>query len=225
MRENFLTIPDAPRYEINSDLICRVKATGQILTLQNDNKNFRHYSLRSTDKRWCIKRSPETLRRQAVEAAKPQKQFQPIPSTDGKYEISIKGVVRNAHSKQILKRKGHGKCVNLWLDGRKAIVRCVADLLWEVHGIIVKRRFCPVPVSAENKHGKFFFSDMKSCARFLAGKIPYSFSKIYRLIFTRKPAVGEWTITYFDQHPADVKWKSYGLTALARRQHRAEAKP
>ena len=34
MRENFLTIPDAPRYEINSDLICRVKATGQILTLQ-----------------------------------------------------------------------------------------------------------------------------------------------------------------------------------------------
>lgn len=138
MRENFLTIPDAPRYEINSDLICRVKATGRILTLQNDYKNFRHYSLRRPDKRGTFKRSPGTLRRQAVEFAKPQKTFLPIPSTGSKYEINTRGVVRNARSKKILKRKGHGKCVELWFSGRKAVNRCVADLLWEVHGIIKK---------------------------------------------------------------------------------------
>lgn len=64
---------------------------------------------------------------------------------------------------------------------------------------------------------------MKSCARFLAGKILYSFSKIYRLIFTRKPTVGDWTITYLDEQYADGKWKSYGLSALARRQGKMEA--
>lgn len=223
MRENFLTIPDAPRYEINSDLICRVKATGQILTLQIDYKNFCYYSLRRPDKLWCIKRSPKTLRRQAVEAAKLQKQFLPIPSTGGRYEISLKGVVRNARLKQILKRKGKGKCIELWFSGRKSIMRCVADLLWEVHGIIKKRRFRPVRVSVENRHGKFFFQNMKSCARFLVDKIRYSFSKIYRLIFTRKPVVGDWTVTYLDEQFADVNWKSYVLSGLARRQAKLEA--
>lgn len=193
MLENFLPIPDAPNYEINSELICRNRKTKKVLTLQTDYKNFKYYSLRVTGSRVCIQRSPKTLRAQAVEAAKPKISFEPIPSTDGRYEINERGVVRNAQSKKIL--KSHDNCV--WLRvGEKCVVRCVADLLWEVHGQIIKRRYRPQPCTAENAQGKFFFSNMKACARFLTPKVFFSVSCIEQRLCRRVPAIGEWKITY-----------------------------
>lgn len=41
VRENFLPIPDAPNYEINSQLIMRNRKTKQILSLYSDYKNFK----------------------------------------------------------------------------------------------------------------------------------------------------------------------------------------
>lgn len=196
MRENFLTIPVAPNYEINSQLICRVKATGQVLKLQIDYKNFRHYSLRRPDKRGTIKRSPKTLRRLAVEAANPKKNFSPIPSLGYRYEINSRGVVRNAKTKQVLKRKGHGKSVEVHSGERKYITRAIADLLWEAHGIIKKRRFRPVPCSAENHCGKFFFPNLKACARFLAPKVHFTVSWVHQNLTRRAASFCGWKFSY-----------------------------
>ena len=199
MIENFLTIPDAPNYEINSQLVCRNRKTKKLLTLQTDYKNFKHYSLRVTGSKVCIKRSPRTLRNQAVDAANPQVSFEPIPSLDYRYEINERGKVRNAQSKQILKTKSRGKCVNLHLGERKFICRCVADLLWEVHGRIPKRRFRPCPCSAENDTGKFFFPNMKACARFLAPKLFFSVGWIAARLNRREPIIDGWKITYYKE--------------------------
>ena len=196
MIENFLTIPVAPNYEINSQLICRVKATGQVLKLQNDYKNFRYYSLRRPDKRGTIKRSPKALRQLAVEAANPKKTFSPIPSLDYRYEINMRGVVRNAKTKQVLKRKGHGKCIVVHSGERKYTTRAIADLLWEVHGIIKKRRFRPVPCSAENHCGKFFFPNLKACARFLAPKLHFSVGWVQQILTRRAASFCGWQFSY-----------------------------
>ena len=153
MIDNFLTIPDAPNYEINSNLLCRNKLTKHLLTLQLRPGMAPYYSLRNKEKtKFTIKRSPKTLRKQAVAAAKPDI-FEPIPSANGKYEISPRGVVRNSKTKHILKRKGHGHCVGLRLANGFYVTRAIKDLLWEVHGIIKPRRFRPQPCSAENRLG------------------------------------------------------------------------
>lgn len=36
MKDDFLTIPDAPNYEINSEFVCRNKNTGEIFKLETD---------------------------------------------------------------------------------------------------------------------------------------------------------------------------------------------
>ena len=222
-RENFLTIPDAPRYEINSQLICRVKATGQVLKLQNDYKNFRHYSLCRPDKRGTIKRSPRTLRQQAVEAANPKTFYEAIPSTGDKYEIDRRGNVRNATSKKVLKPDDTGKCVAVRSGEGKFTRRSIADLLWEVHGVIKKKSSAPVRCAAENAKGKFFFPNMMACARFLAPKIFFSVSTVHRHLHRRTKAIGEWTVTYFENAPTRVQWDAGGLSGLARRQKKLDA--
>lgn len=222
VRENFLTIPDAPRYEINSQLICRVKATGQVLKLQNDCKNFRHYSLRRPDKRGTFKRSPKTLRAQAVEAANPKASFEPIPSLGYKYEIDNRGNVRNATSKQLLKPKAQGKSVEIRLGDRRYVSLSIADLLWEVHGIVKENRFRPVPCAAENKRGKFFFPNLMACARFLAPKCFFSVKTVAGYLYRRAKALAEWTVTYFENDLANVKWDADGLSGIARRQKKLD---
>ena len=196
MRENFLPIPDAPNYEINSKLVCRNIMTKHLLKLQTPKNKAPYYSLRVTGKKTCIKRSPKLLRRQAVAAASPHT-FEPIPSTGGKYEINIRGVVRNAKSKQILKTKSKGACVSLQLDAKKSISRSIKDLLWEVHGIIKPRRFRPRPCSARHSdYGYFTFDNMKDCARFLAPKVFLVVRSIYSHLIKHEQNVFGWSIKY-----------------------------
>ena len=196
MKNDFLTIPDTPNYEINSQLICSNKFSKQTLTLQSRPNKAPYYSLRNKfTTKFTIKRSPKLLRKQAVAAAKPDT-FKPIPSTGGKYEISPRGVVRNSHSKHILKRRGHGHCVALRLGNGSYVNRAIKDLLWEVHGIILTRRFRPQPCSAENQHGKFFFPNMKACARFLAPKLFFAVSTVENHLHRRDKIIGEWSINY-----------------------------
>ena len=222
MIENFLTIPDAPNYEINSQLVCRNKKTGKILKVCIVPHRRTYYSLRPPGWKHTLKRSPETLRAQAVEAAKPGKNFEPIPSLGYRYEINPRGVVRNSATKKILQRKGHGHCVEVHFGEGKYVMRTVVDLLWEVHGIVKLRRFRPTPCYAENAHSKHFFPHMKACARFLAPKFNRAVHTIYCHLCERRTTIGEWKITYVDQHPAEVKWNMHSLGALARRQQKLE---
>lgn len=225
MKENFLTIPDAPNYEINSQLVCRNKRTGKVLKLHVVPKRRIYYSLRPPGWKHTLKRSPKTLRRQTVEVAKPKLKFEPIPSLGGRYEIDTRGVVRNTATKQVLKRKGHGHCVEVHFGEGKYVMRAVVDLLWEVHGIIKPRRFRPAPCYAENIRGKRFFPHLKACARFLAPKCNRAVRTIYCYLCERRSLIGEWKITYVDQNPAEVDWNMHDLGTLARRQQKLEATP
>ena len=194
MKENFLPIPAAPNYEINSELICRNIKTGYILKLFQG-KTCPYYSLRITGSTKCFQRSPKLLRRLAVVAAQ-NDTFEPIPSLNYKYEINLRGVVRNSKSKHIMKTKCNGACVCIQMGKGKYISCAIKDLLWEVHGIIKPRRFRPAPCSAENQCGKFFFKTKKHCARFLAPKVFLAVSTVYNYLLKREKNIFGWVINY-----------------------------
>ncbi len=220
MIENFLTIPAAPNYEINQWLVCRNKKTGYVLKRHKDKNGRAYYSMRTNDgKIYC--RSPKFLRRVARAAAN-EDTFEPIPSLGYRYEINTYGAVRNARTKQILKTKRNGKSIALQIGTGKYFCRAIADMLWEVHGQIIKRRFRPQPCSAENHHGKYFFKTMKDCARFLAPKLFFSVCTVSNYLIRRRPSIGEWKITYLDEFPAEVNWNERGLGTFARRQSKLE---
>ena len=218
VRENFLPIPDAPNYEINSQLIMRNRKTKQILSLCSDYKKFKHYSLHVSWRSGTVKRSPKTFRSQAVAAAK-EETFEPIPSTGGRYEINKQGIVRNSSTKHILKPTGRGgKVCPLSIGERKYSPRCIADLLWEVFGIIPKRRFSPQPCSIENTQGKIFFPSLCACARFLAQKMYYAVHTVENWLNARRERIADWKISYPPREVYEVDWNVTSLAALAKRQ-------
>lgn len=198
--EDFLTIPEAPRYEINSQLIVRVIKTKHVLKLQKRGKNCSdYYSLLVDWKKCRLKRTPKALRRQALAASEPST-FEPIPSLDYRYEIDNRGRVRNAKTKQRIKQKDDGKYVSIEISHAKFICCSIADLLWEVHGIIKKRRFRPCPCSCYHtsslSQGALSFPHMAACARFLAPKLYLGFRTVKNYLCQRKPQIGDWKIIY-----------------------------
>lgn len=223
MRDNFLTIPCAPNYEINSDFVCRNKTTGKILTpCPNSRHDGFYYSLRnSAVTKFTIKRSPQNLRRQAVAATKIDS-FEPIPSLHYYYEINKAGTVRNAETKQVCKPVQKGIGLLLFDRAEKKFkYRSIADLLWEVFGRIPKKRKgCRIPCSAENSKGKFFFEHLAACAKFLAPKIHLSPLTIESYLNNRQQSLYGWTISYFPAN-ADVHFDFHKLNVVAKRDKRA----
>lgn len=223
MKDNFLTIPCAPNYEINSDLVCRNKKTGKILSLcKHSRHNGVYYSLRnSVANKFTIKRSPKNLRRQAVAATKVET-FEPILSLHNYYEINNRGTVRNAETKQICKPTPNGNGVLLFDRKEKKFKgRTIADLLWEVFGRIPKpRKGCRVLCSAENNHGKIFFDNLVACAKFLAPKVYRSPRTVISYLYERRQSLYGWTITYSPAN-ADVQYDFRKHNGIARRDKRA----
>ena len=223
MKDNFLTIPCAPNYEINSDLVCRNKKTGKILSLRKDNRHdsFYYTLYNSAVTKFTIKRSPQHLRQQAVNATKVET-FEPIPSLHNYYEINNRGTVRNAETKQI--RKPAQKGIGLLLFDRaekKWKYRSIADLLWEVFGRIPKpKKGCRVPCVAENNHGKFHFNNLFACAKFLAPKVYRSILTVESYLAKRCTSLYGWTISYFPAN-ADVQYDFHKHNVIARRDKRA----
>lgn len=223
-RKMWLTIPDAPNYEIDSKLNVRNKKTGHIRkpTIRNGTK---YYSLPTVaGQRGCPKLSYSaiTYRRQAVSAYFPHS-FEPIPSLGGKYEINSKGVVRNSVTKKIVRSVRNA--IQLWdSDNKIPIIRSIPDLLWEVNGVY-KKKFRPVPVWAEHRSGKFFFKNSTQCARFLDGKLPYKLTTLMIYLWRRSPTIGDWAFSYVDENPDNVKWAQKKLDSLARRQKKMESTP
>ena len=214
MRNDFLTIPGT-NYEINSQLICRNKKTGYVLKKHRDKTGSPYYSIRKVNqKMFC--RSPKFLRRIAKAAAE-KSTFEPIYSLDCKYEINKQGVVRNVATKLVLKTKANGKCVSIQLSAHKYISRAIADLLWEAHGKIIKRRFRPCPCSAESNAGKFFFDNLTLCAHFLAPKVFYAVGTVKDYLCRRDPFIGEWKITYLTSAPPSPRLEVHGLNCEAHR--------
>ena len=208
IKEDFLPIPDAPEYEINSQLICRNAKSKYILKIFTGTNGQKYFSLHPKHKKHTIKRSPRTLRAQA-KSASVRSSFLPISSLGNKYEINNRGTVRNASTKLILKEKDGS--IKLHVGERKFICKAVADLLWEVHGIIRQRRFRPCPCFAENSQGKFFFPHMNACACFLATKIHYAVKTISAHLQRRENDIFGWKITYLDK---DINFNDFAFANL-----------
>lgn len=212
----WLTIPDAPDYEINGELICRNKNTGKTVTMYTAPGNHPYYRLPSqaVPKGWLF-RTPVSLRRQALAAAEDEN-FSPIPSLGDKYEINPQGVVRNARTKKTLKPSVHDVYSFYDTDG-VIVYHSKASLLWEVHGII-KTAWKKQAVRAEHNNKIYSFPTCAECARFLKTKLYYSLHTLQCYLWKRKPSFAGWTFTYIDEFPAEVKWNSRALNSLAQRQ-------
>ena len=198
MINNFLPIPAAPGYEINSQGFVRNIRTGRIL------KAYKHKD-RPTPKihipKYHIRQTAESLRHQAVIAHNEKDKetsWLPIPSVGGKYEINFRGTVRNTKTKKILKPIicNGCKCVNLWRDNKQNNYS-VNRLLWEVHGQIKPKqhpRICSVKIIKEKEIHHFKFQ--KDCVIFLCERENYSESYVRKKLGNRVENFRGWKITY-----------------------------
>lgn len=212
MKDDFLPIPDAPNYEINSELICRNSKTDHIMTpfLKKRNQNL-YYSLFSQSnhvagilfvlpKLYVLKPSPLSL----------IALLSLFLRSTVVMKLIIAGIIRNAKTKRIIKRDKDGFLHVLTKDGRIGVHP--NTYLWEVHGSYRKPKRQKVKCSAENEWGKHFFDSLAACARFLASKVFLSFEavKYYYLVHRRTEIYG-WKITYYEEDPSADNWNRQAL--------------
>ncbi|MBR0288955.1 MAG: hypothetical protein IJQ82_08255 [Selenomonadaceae bacterium] len=223
MKDDFLTIPDAPNYEINSELICRHISSGKIIPLHTHTQGRLYYTLRDDDGK-SITRTSTYFRRIAVAAVTPDT-FEPILSLDYRYEINHSGTVRNTKTKRIVKPIAKNrKSISFRDSDRNCICRNIDELLWEVHGRTFKPTKQPCPCSIQRGAEFFSFPSLRACAIFLADKLFYTVSTVAYWLCKRPPVIADWHITYLNP-VSDIKWNSRALNREAHRQSRIERKP
>lgn len=196
LKNDFLTIPDAPNFEINSELIVRNKIAGNILKGVVNNK-VRYYLLRIGDKTFY--RSAKSFRRQAVVAAKNQSRWLPVPSLGGKYELSRSGKLRNSNTKRFLNLHTSRNYIGFrtWFNGKPKFVT-LKSLLWEVFGITCSpSKRTPVSCSAVKNRIFKKFDCLRDLAAFLAAQNnKLSFYTIEARLSKRCSEIDGWKIKY-----------------------------
>lgn len=213
MKEDFLTIPDAPGYEINSELIMRNKKTGHLLTLlPRTKKTPERYILFVNGKQ--VGRAAETWRRQA-EAAK-KITFEPVPGYGDRYEISPKGVVRNRLTKKELKLLANG-CYRFW-DGKTNKDRSKTSLIYEVYDVDKCKCVHAIPVILSKGRCREYFETLTEASKYLATILPLTFGGVRRYFKMRAREIHGWTVKYMTDIEDNYKQE---LNTLARRQRRA----
>ena len=204
MKNDFLTIPDAPNYEINSELVVRNKTTGQILKHYLSATNRTPIvELHNGGKSFC--RSVKNLRKIA-ELAKLN--WVKVPSLNYLYELSQKGHLRSVKNKYLLKLQKYPfprgfVGYQLRINGTVKSVS-LSSLLWECHGIFPtkKKIFKPIPVTIQKESEIKYFPSMTEGAKFLSKVEYYSESGIMQFFRCRKSEIGGWKIKYHE--PEDL---------------------
>ena len=198
VKNNFLPIPDAPGYEVNSQGFVRNIRTGKILKAY---KRKDREELTIHIPKYRVRRTVETLRRQAnIFHAENEKNnsWLEIPNFGGLYEINSRGKVRNARTKRVKQTRlcNGSECVMLSLNG-KSVNRGINSLLWEVHGIIRRKqhpRICSVKI--EKKNERHFFQTQIACVEFLSQREFYSKSYVRKKLNNRVEKFCDWNIFY-----------------------------
>lgn len=198
-KKSFITIPDAPNYEINGYFKIRNKKTGRFVKGRSKHNANELGSVLITD---INKRQRSfgviKLYRRAVEAAKNEDgEWALIGIVNNLYEMNLDGVVRNVETKKILKpQEGRGgKYYNLCIDGKSTRV-CLKRLFNSAFDMEYKLRPQKVPVCVRKGGRAYYFETIRAAAQFLAPKLFYSRDHIARLMGRRQKEIYGYEITY-----------------------------
>ena len=136
----------------------------------------------------------------------------PVPSLGYKYEVTPSGKLRNAATKQILKKTSH-TYYHLTIN-QKSVCATIANLLWEAHGILPERRTKrDIPVTIQKDKTILHFKNITMAAAYLS-KTEFYNAKYVREFFSKRVAeLWGWKITYhLPDKLAQVKYKIPTLT-------------
>ena len=202
MKNDFLTIPDAPNYEINSELFVRNKKTGHILKSCLPKRNKKPTVTIVKDDGKILTRTLENLR---LSAELEILEWVKVPSLNDLYEFSSKGHLRRIADKRLIKFSNHGQqyyCYGVQLDG-KNIIKTLGSLFWECHGIFPKRTYKIIPVTIRKDGCNRYFPSLKKCAEFLSKFVNYSTVWLRELLRRRKTEIFGWQVEYHE--PKDLR--------------------
>lgn len=202
VKSGWLTIPDAPNYEISPDLRVRNKKTKHILQGMIC-YGKRLYLLRADGK--PFKRNADTLRRQSEAAALVElgDEWYPVPSLDNRYEFNDKNQLRITKTKHLMRFYSKNLYHVCTATGRKYI--SIANLRWEVFGEIPPfNSHVKKPVIISKGLTTRYFDNRLSAAKFIAATEFYSPNFIRQLFVQRQTQIYGWTINYLEDETTQV---------------------
>ena len=124
------------------------------------------------------------------------KEWVPIPFTNGKYEITREGDVRNSKTKHIL--KGFGRYNNpvyrFYCNG-ECLVYTTNQLLKITFGIS-RPSLRKISVTVSKDDQVFHFDSLRKAAEFLAPHVFYSSRSFYYFFKRKRSEIGDWSISY-----------------------------
>lgn len=202
MKDDFLTIPDCSKYEINSEFVVRHKRLKKIRKSHFDPRyNDFIYSLIKNDGN-IIRRTAKHLRRLAESAVESAEWF-PVPSLQNLYEINKYGHLRRVLTKRKLKIRGG--CYSTTID-KKVMVVSRNSLMWEVFGITRKTPGLKKPCTLSKGNRILCFDSLADTAKFLAEKYFYSIRTILDRLIQRTANICGWKVTYLDAFTPNLRW-------------------
>ncbi len=212
MKKKFITIPDAPNYEINIQGEVRNKTTGKFLKIVNNIVN-----LKLSDGRNTQRRVPRVLSA-LFNLPYKEDEWQPVPSLDYKYEVTISGLLRKTKTKHLMTPDKKG-LYRVFVNGKIKHI-AVSNLLWEVHGILPPPNLShPIPVKIERGNIRQYFPTFAAAAKFLAPKVFFTEGTLVSYHFRkRQTEIGGWKITYHP--PEDLSQVESNYTNIIRKKNR-----
>lgn len=132
--------------------------------------------------------------------AKYESRFQPIPSTGGKYEMTIHGKIRNVRTGFVKKLSFYNGVLqtNFFLGG-KYVTRTLNSLLFEVFGVIPKHsRYDPIPVTLISNSFRKSFPSIGKAIPFLAQQTNRNARGLWKYFVRRVTEIDGWQIRYHE---------------------------
>lgn len=198
-KADYLTIPDAPNYEINGYFKVRNKQTGKFKK-KFKSKGYNNFlvTLIVADKQ--IKRTLKNWYRQAKEYFLGDEDWALVPSLQNKYELNWKGQLRNATTKINMKvRNIDGNIGYRPFLNKKRIWRSQKSLLNEVFGKNLKRKCPPVRCIVSKENVMNFFPTIEKAVKFLSSKVYRREGTITKKMYRRQSEIYGWQITYLGE--------------------------
>lgn len=198
-KKSFITIPDAPNYEINGYFKIRNKKTGRFVKGRSKHNANERGSVLITDinKRQRSFGVIKLYRRAVAAAFNEDGEWALIGIVNNLYEMNLDGVVRNVETKKILKpQEGRGgKYYNLRFGGKTTRV-CLKRLFNSAFDMEYKLRPQKIPVLVRKDGLVYYFETIRAASQFLASKVFYIPHSIGRLMGRREKNIYGYEITY-----------------------------